>query len=424
MRGRAIGARLPAVVLLLALIPAKLLADDLGDLFQAPTTDVAPTGQSTQPSLIDQYQQSQKKLSYSFDLLTAGGMYGGWTATPDYSNPWSGFTHSYVGGIVMTPSIDLRPLSYLRIHGSLALTFPNATGDGLGDFGATLDELFFDYGTPGLFSARLGQFGLAWGNARILSAVDLPGRTVNTAALAPDVDIRPVWLTPTNPALWLRLTQPLGGFTLTGLLGVPNATVMSLQAVGGGALLEYVAAKNYFSLSGYYKSSNTPRVAATVKTSLDGVDLFIDSSLSFPDFPKFDYALPVVTGGLYYQTSSGPDIKITAEIRYNGENDPGIGYLVPDALPIGGFSNAVAFGWTSVGGSSFTLGFTWYQSWVDGSGAFIPVLSMNVAPLVTARLVFPYIYGAPGSDYRLNPPAETASYVNGIGLVIVLKSDF
>lgn len=413
-----------ALVLLEPWGPSWLWANDMDGFFETPTEEAPQPDAAASPPALERYRQAQDKMMLSFSLNSAGGAYVGWTDMPDFDSPSSSFGHLAGITIGLTSAIDLRPFDYFRLHGSFLLEYPTDI-DGVNDFSPlSLNELFFDYATPGLLSMRVGRYALAWGNARILSAANLPGRTVDVSVLSSSIDIKPSWLASSNPSLWLKAALPLGRLTLTGLAGLPSEVGTGLSAMGYGGLAEYVTGKTCLSLAGYYKSDRTPRIAAMIKTSAWGLDLFVDSAVSFQDFPALLSPLPVVTGGLYWQTKSGPDIRVTSEIRYNGEADPGAGTLVADALPIGGLSHVVAAAWSHVRGSTCSLGATWYQSWEDGSGAIVPSFSSNLMPLVSIRAVFPIVYGSSGSEYRKDPPAETAGYVVGFGLFVVLDTSF
>jgi hypothetical protein len=71
-----------------------------------------------------------------------------------------------------------------------------------------------------------------------------------------------------------------------------------------------------------------------------------------------------------------------------------------------------------------TLGATWYHAYGDGSGALVALVSVDIAPLITVRTVFPLMYGAADSEYWKNKPAETGGYALGMGLVFVLGASF
>jgi len=321
--------------------------------------------------------------------------------------------------MVLMGNLDLRPFDFLRIHTSGKLSYPIANGASW-DFGWTLSELYLDYQSPGLISAKMGRYSLAWGNARILGCADLPNRSIATSDLASSTDILPAWLTGNDPALWLKASLPLGSFTSTFLTSLPNTVDAGPSTMGIGSLNELVVGKAYFSLAGWYRYNLTPRLAASVKTSLWGVDLFMDTTLSFPDSGS---PIPCATAGLYYQTTTGQDLKVTAELRWNGEK-PGTVALMQDAVVIGGLSYALALVWSSVGGAPISLGGTWYHDWTDGSGALVPSLSADIGPLLSVKAFLPLLYGEAGTAYRKNPPSETQGFYAGLGLVLVLKTSF
>jgi hypothetical protein len=406
-------------------------SSDIDSLFTQPTVAAASTSDSS--SLLSQYHAKQDKLSYSFDLYAGGGLFVGYE-TPtayktaatalqagDYDVAAAGLDHSPVGGFVLTSSMDLRPFYYLRVHGSGVLTYPTVTSSTV-SFGASLSELFLDYATMNALSVRFGKYSITWGNARILGVADLPGRTVSTSNVASSVTVLPSWLTATKPAIWLKAATPVGPFSFTALGGLPsNPEDLTLSNTGYGLLSEWVGGKTCIGLSGFYENGYTPRAALTAKTSFFGIDGFVDSTAAWADV---DTVLFDVDAGLYYRTSSGPDIALTYELQWNGENIPGLGKLVADAVDIGGLSQALAFSWNKVGNSPFSVGGTFYHDWSDGSGALVPSLAMDLSPSVTCRLVFPFAYGAADSEYITNLPDETDGFSAGIGLVVLLKTSF
>jgi hypothetical protein len=405
-------------------------SSDIDSLFTQPTAAAAATSDSG--SLLSQYHAKQDKLSYSFDLYAGGGYFAGYT-TPstyqagltlaeagDYEGAAAGLEHNPVGGFILTTSLDLRPVDYLRVHGSFALTYPTTTNTTM-DFGWSLSELFLDYATKDALSVRFGKYSVTWGNARILGVADIPGRSVSTVNLASSVTVLPSWLTATKPAIWIKAALPLGPVSFTGLAGLPTESGSGLSDAGYGLLTEWVGGKTCLGLSGFYQNGHTPRAALTLKSSLWGVDLFVDSTAAWA---QADDVLFDLDTGFYYRTSSGPDVTVTAELQWNGENLPGQGKLVADAVDIGGLSSAFALSWGGICGSPFTLGGTWYHDLSDGSGALIPSIGFDLASSVTVRLVCPFAYGADDSEYITNLPDETGGYAAGIGLVVLLKTSF
>ncbi len=399
---------------------ASATADEVDDLFSTPAADAPPAVPDNGGSLLAAYQKSQEKIAFSFDLSAGGGFYAGYRVTPDLADTSRNFTHNSFGGLTISPSIDVRPFDYFRLHGSGTILYPTVTSGNYA-FGASLNELFFDYSAPGLLALRMGRFSTGWGNARILGIADLSNRTVDTTNLDSSISILPAWLQATQPSLWLKTTFPIGGIGFTGLVGLPANDSEGISSLGYGLLTELVKNKTCVSLAGYYKSDRTPRLAFMVKTSVKRLDLFLDTTTSFPT--SGDPLLNAV-GGLYWQASSGPDLKITAELKWNGENPTGSTTLVPDPIVIGGLSNALAFSWSDIGGSALSIGGTWYHSWVDNSGALCPYVDIDLGRLASIKMVFPWVYGADGSLYRSSPPGEAGGYVFGAGFVLALKTSF
>jgi len=411
-----------AFLSLLACLP-MVSADEIDDFFQAPTdegSEAASTTTAPQASPLQRYQAEREKLSLSWNLSAGGGIYAGWKSLGDLSDPESTFLHSSVGTISLTSTLDLRPFDYLRIHESSSIAYPGSTFTfGFGNI-SWFNELFFDYSLPSGFAIRMGKYGVAWGNARILSVANLPGRTVNTAAMDPEIEILPSWLQTPAPSLWLKGSLPLGSVTFTSLMGLPNAADQGISALVYAGQAEWVKGKTYIGLAGLYQQDRSPRCALMMKTSAWNIDFYVDSCLAFREG---EAPLASVMGGLYYQPGTGPEIRALYELRWNGESSAS-GGLVSDALAQGGWSQAVGSSWSSVGGTPLDMGLTWYHYWEDNSGAVVAVLSYPMAPSLSLKALLPLIYGGSDSYYVKNPPSETYGYAAGAALMIVIKADF
>lgn len=413
-----------------ALMADETESSDIDSLFTEPNKTVSESSDSS--SVLSEYHAKQDRLSYAFDLYAGGGYFVGYTTptklqtglsllrTGDYDGFLSGLEHNPVGGFILSGSIDLRPEDYLRVHIAGSLSYPMETNSTL-NFGWSLSELFLDYVTSTALSVRFGKYSVTWGNARILGVADLPGRVVSTSNLASTVTVLPSWLTATKPAIWFKAAMPLGPVSITTLAGMPSQADLGIANAGYGLLAEWVGGKTCLGLSGFYKNGYTPRAALTLKSSVWDVNCFVDSTAAWADM---DEVLFDVDAGVYYKTSSGPDITCTAELQWNGERVPGLGDLVADAVDIGGLSQALAFSWNKVAGSPITMGGTWYHDWSDGSGALIPSVSLDLAPSVTLRFICPFAYGAADSEYIKNLPDEAGGYSAGLGVVLLLKTSF
>jgi hypothetical protein len=412
---------LAAAVLGLVAWLSPLEADEIDDFFQQQNGEgTDTTGTTTQGSPLKSYQAQQEKLSLAWNLSAGGGMYAGWHSLGDLSDAVATFDHSAVGSISLTSTLDVRPFDYLRIHESSSISYPGSTFTfSLADIN-WFDELFFDYALPSGLAVRMGKYGIAWGNARILGVANLPGRTVNAAVLDPEIEILPSWLQSPTPALWLKGALPLGAITVTGLMSLPGASDQGLSSLVYAGQAEWVRGKTYVGLSGLYQQDRAPRCALMLKTSAWSIDFYVDSCLAFLDG---EAPLASIMGGLYYQPGTGPEIKALYELRWNGESSAASG-LVSDALAQGGLSQAMGFSWSSVGGSELDLGATWYHYWEDGSGAVVAILSYPLAPSLSLKALIPLIYGGTGSYYLKNPPSETYGYAAGAALMIVIKADF
>jgi len=402
--------------------------DSINALFSEPTK----TAEEASSSVLTELKEKQPLLSYSFDLYAAGGLFIGYTSPDSFANgleyisqgDWNSAVaasgHGAIGGLELSCHIDLRPVDYIRVHGSGYVLYPTTSGTSY-IFGWALSELFVDYSMPQGLSLRTGKYTVAWGNGRMLGVADLPGRTVSTSSLSSSVTLLPSWLNATKPSVWAKVSMPLGALSFTGLAGLPSMTTSGISDTGLGLQIEWTHKKTCIAASGYYKNGYTPRVAITSKTSLAGIDFFLDTAVAFSTSSG---TLLSADGGGYYRTSSDPDIAITAELQYNGERVPGSGDLVADAIDVGGLSQAMAFSWGKICGSPITAGMTEYNNWTDGSGAVIPTIMIDVLPSVTLRFTLPFIYGDSGSEYLTYRPDEADGYCAGLGILLLLKASF
>jgi hypothetical protein len=418
--------RLAAFFLCLALAgTASLGSQETGDeaidsLFEEPASAaVTPAEPETKAAESVLAAASKRELfAFSYSVSLSGGAFYGWKSLSSLSDPWDNLEHVYGISMGASISLDIRPTDYFRLHGTEYVYYSKSTLT----FGQSLTEFFADYLLAGTVSNRFGKYAVTWGNARLLGVANLPGRTVSVTNLADDVTLDPDWDATPTPAIWFKSSLPLGSFNLTALVGMPtDATKPYFSEAGYGALAEYTFGSTCLGLSAYYQNDYTPRAAFTVKSSLFGVDCFIDSTLSAPDILNEPSDLYFASsGGAYYRTKTGPDITYIAELRWNGEKEVGKGMLVPDALAIGGWASGAAVSWSSVGGSPFSLSGEWFHDWNDGSGAIVVACSYDLRNSLKVSVGIPFVYGETGSEYVTTPPSEAQGFAAGAGLVLTL----
>jgi hypothetical protein len=407
----------------LVFCPTTLESDEIGDLFQTPTTEAevppaqTPEANPQATSPLSQYQATMQKVSISWDLSAGGGAYLGWKSLSGLSDPINNLAHSSLGTVSLTSTLDVRPFDYFRMHESSSINYPG------GNYAfniSWLNELFFDYAFPSGLYFRLGKYAVSWGDARILSVANLPGRSVNVANLDPSVEILPSWLQSPTPSLWLKGAIPFGNYTATGLMSLPGAANQGLSSLAYGLLNEYVIGKTYLGIAGFYQNGKTARASFMVKTSKWNTDFYLDSSLAFPLGAAI---IPSAVLGLYYKANEGPEIKITAELCWNGESTA-LGGVFGDALPLGGLSQALALSWTSIGGSRLGLGYTWYHAYIDGSGTMVLYASYSLGHEMSLKSLFPFVYGPADGYYVKNRPSETFGYALGAAPMLILSLSF
>lgn len=398
--------------------PTEADSEELGSLFQEPETAAEKAAAASGASVLEQANK-RELFSFSYSVSMSGGAFFGWTNLSDLSDPWANLQHALGLSMSASLSLDIRPTDYFRLHGTEYIYYSKSELA----FSQSLTELFADYLLAGTVSNRFGKYAVTWGNARLLGVANLPGRTVTTSDLADDVTLDPDWDATPTPAIWFKSSLPLGSLNLTGLVGMPTDTSAPyFSEAGYGGLAEYTFGSTCLGLSAYYQNDYTPRAAFTVKSSLFGVDYFIDSTVSAPDIPDdFSKLYFASSAGAYYKTKTGPDITYIAELRWNGENIPGEGYQVPDALAIGGWASGLAASWSSVGGSPFSMSGEWFHDWSDGSGAIVLVLAYDLKNSLMMSLGLPLVYGGSASEYVTNPPSEAQGFATGAGLVVTLS---
>jgi hypothetical protein len=172
-------------------------------------------------------------------------------------------------------------------------------------------------------------------------------------------------------------------------------------------------------LGGFYQRLLTPRAMLSMKTSVWGFDLSIETTMAFP------FASPTTGGGIYiggpiqriYPTAvvglsrewSNPHIKLYAEYAYNGERDPGTSWLSDETGP-GGHNSVVALRFANLGAVGLNLNVLWQQNWSDGSALIAPFLEFSPVSLTTFQIGIPIVIGSPSSEVfisRLVPGSKS-----------------
>ncbi|MGA2545263.1 MAG: hypothetical protein ABSF43_01845 [Rectinemataceae bacterium] len=336
----------------------------LDDLFSNTSDTVAapPTG-SALASL-----ETNQPMTFTGKIYAMVAGAAGYASTPSPYNPLDGLVPIGGGSVTNYIYIDARPDPSFRFHGALEMAFPGFT--------PTMSELWFDYSMADVIFFRGGRQIIGWGNNRIFAAGDLMDNS--------------------STSLSLKTYLPFGsnGLTLVTMVQDPGA----LGSVAGlkpelAPRLDLVIGSFEFSEAGTYQVGSTKRWASIVKTSHFGAEFYAEAFGTWaldsnPTVSSFE--------SLFWQTQN-QKLSFYAEHWYNGssvyEADHRIALL--GSLKIDGV----------------TLGLQWNHAFADGSGQVMPAVTFHPFNHLTVTLGLPVSYGADGSIYAGQEPADFNSPV-------------
>jgi hypothetical protein len=390
------------------------------------STDAAQSGTSPQPApeaTIRADDPTQDQKIHYFGSLNIYGLFGtGWSGMPVGGDLSSNFGNEASGSFTASLGFEVRPAPQLRLRGTLSYSFPASS--------AQFSEFIVDYSIRESVFFRLGTLDYTWGNSQFFQFSNLPYRSL------PDWGISnvPIWQRTNiiaNTAIStapvsVKMSIPFGLNSLTLLsrfdmqnYGFPNATTPDPRDAGYGAQFSLVTGPIEWTLAGYWQRLLAPRSSLSLKTSLLGFDLSVETTMAFPVDLSFQSATPIATsgGGIYvgglmqriYPTAvlglsrewTDARIRLYAEYAYNGERDPGTSWLSDESGP-GGHNSAVVFRFSNMASSGISLNMLWQHNWSDGSGLVSPFLEVSPVPLTTIQLGPVFVYGPDGSETLAN----------------------
>jgi hypothetical protein len=366
----------------MGLLITPVWADDSLDyLFDQPSADeVAAAPKKT---AIPQVKQAIRPFgSVSFNLAAIRGEGGRNTATLGVDSTW-------------TLGIDARPDDTLRIQGSLSSSLP--TGNVLQYSTPMLGELFADYTVGSWAVFRLGQFGVTWGQARLVSNV---GNLIASA----------------NPGFSVKGAFPLGTGTLT----------LFSSAIGGfddhqlpsdfqyASSIDQTLGPVTVGAACSFRKSQVWQSSAFAKTSFWGWDWYGEAVGTFnqTDSP-WDRADAVVGGNWqgWFPVWSFNAETLVSKFKNHPERTQ---YTSQASVSIDG----------KVPWSGFSPKATWAYAWDDRSGQVVgSVVYQPAGSSLSLTVGVPWIFGDEGTRFVLgNPDSSGRRY--GIGLKASLSYSF
>ena len=278
--------------------------------------------------------------------------------------------------------IDAKPDASFRFHGALEMAFPGFT--------PTMYELWFDYSVLDRLFLRGGRQVIGWGNGRIFSVGDVMDNS--------------------STALALKAYVPFGsdGLSLVTLVQDPGAlgNLDGLQPEFAPRL-DLVLGSFEFSEAAAFQRGTALRWASMVKTSHFGVDFFAEA---FGNWQQGQYPILDSFESAFWQTPS-QKFSIYAEHYYNGSSaNAGDGWSGTSPTPPNLAGHKIAL-LASLKVDGFTLGLQWTHAFADGSGQATPAVNFSPFNHITVTLGLPVSYGADGSTYAGQPPADFNSPV-------------
>jgi len=386
---------IPVFLLLLAFRVCGEGGDaDVNSLFDAPASDTV--GVVSTASAIDRFVR-EEGIRITGDFNVSGG----------YAYAWMDASGSAYFSLTSNLGIEARPDSSLRFTANVASAFPTWT--------PTVGEVFCDYTLLDTAFFRIGRFGTTWGNARIYSIDNLPGRV--------PVEVHPLNSTLDSEGLSLKADVPFGSNSVSAIIMERNGyhkdpANPTPSELGYGLLADFVWGRTEFSLGGFYQAYLQPRVLITAKTSFFGVDLSGECVLAYVESTGL---APSWNAGIYWEQA---DVNLSAygEYVYNADSAAAIGTEPASGYPPG-HSVALILGLKEIFGSKIKAGLQWQHAFADGSGFFAPGVSIEAVPHVVIILGVPMYYG-PIDGYlaAVNPDPQKRRMA--IALKVTVSGEF
>ena len=364
-----LGPLAPALALWLALAAAPCLSAQ-----GAANSDAtpAPASGSALAAL-----QTNEPFTFTGDIYCMAGEALGYANAPDWSDPLDGLAPIGGGTVTNYLYFDARPDPTIRFHGALEMAFPGFT--------PTIYELWFDYSVLDKVFFRGGRQVIGWGNTRIFTVGDL-------------MDNSPT-------ALSLKAYLPFGadGLSLVTLVQDPGAGA-NLNGLKPefAPRLDLVIGSFEFSEAAAIQNTVPARLASMVKTSHFGIDFFGEvfgnwQAGSAPVLSTFESA---------FWQAPGQKFSLYAEHYYNGSSSNAADgwYGTPPSPPNLAGSKIAVLG--SLKLSGVTLGLQWNHAFADGSGQIMPAVTFSPFNHITVTFGVPINYGADGSTYAEQAPAD------------------
>jgi hypothetical protein len=344
-------------VAFLAALAAPGWADEVDDLFQAPAADIVAAAPAAPPPTAN-------------DLVRPFATLSTWGAGAS-----NGANSSFYFQTDLSGGLDFRPDDGLRLLVSLSTTLPNGTAVTFSP--PVISELFVDYSLADWAVVRFGQFGLTWGQARL---VDNVGNLVSAAGSG-------VTAKASVPAAGLVLVASGQGPLDAHKVPAQMLYAASVEQSWGPATVGVSASQT----SG---ASLTPvwQGVAFVRTSFAGADWYLEGAGTWKNHSTPYQA--VGTAGVFWQ-GGFPVWTVNAEYQYS---------KVDDSLDNDTATSDLAVSVDAKRDWGFSPKLLWAEAWDDKSGQLIAAAVFEPADHLTVTAGLPWVYGPPGSRFVVANP--------------------
>ena len=289
-----------------------------------------------------------------------------------------------------TFTIDVRPKSYFRFYTSISTALRRSTMS----FGSpSFGELFLDYTFKDTYFFRVGKQSLTWGQGLLLN---------NIGNFVEDVE----------DGIAIKSFIPLGINGLTTLLYADGSSTSPLD-FSYAALFDMSLGPLSLGFSGKFNRTRSQELITDLylKTVIGEVDFAFETRGDFDlSFEENEYLWPtwqVLTN--FYWENSELGIKFLGEYTYAlGPNVTiNTGWAEDDSIlkswaQYGKHRLGIGLLSTKPWIGKFKPGIRWYHDFSDTSGQFVIGLTGSFAPLITAEIGIPIVYGPDYGYYRLN----------------------
>ena len=406
----------------------QAVGDSIDDLFAEPDETVADETDSDKTQTADEDKDEEETVNIaeltrndkpivkgSLEVLGATAVgFLDWPVGFDntyFTQLGSEFDGSAYYSMVPVFTIDVRPNSYFRFYTSLSAELSESSLS----FGSPVfGQLFIDYTFNDNYFFRVGKQSLTWGQGQLLG---------NIGNFVSNVD----------DGVAVKSFIPLGMNGLTALI-YTDVVVTNPLYFSYAALYETTLGAFTMGLSAKYNYKLDQQLISDVylKTVIGEVDFALEARGDFDlDFGADDYLWPscyALTNFFWEDADIG--IKLLGEyiFSYGPEITVNDGWSDEDTVSTrwaewGRHQVGLGLIATKPWIGSFKPGIRWYHNFIDTSGQFVLGLTGTFAPMITANIAIPIVYGPNYGFYRLDNE-DPENRILSLIIQLKLKSSF